>query len=269
MAEVMGMVSHRAIELDPGPVIIQPGFSSSGIGLGRDEPDIGRSLGFGYLLAPGLSIGASGEFLYLRKQPYNVTWYDIYPEAEGLHLGATLGAVYRNPSESLSADFELVWSQEPEFYLLGPESGSLKEGNEGSFNKSTVPIIATLGITGGFLDQRLFANLKTICEIGVDERGYLSFRGIPGLEWWPFRWLAMRAAYEFTYVNSAQAAISREPAHSFGSGFMGGLTLVLWNFELSVNYINRYRPFRFIPGEGHKDMALLFGLSYSGFLPRN
>ncbi len=234
--------------------------------LNLDFTPLGAVVGGGCQVAPGLSLGVSLGAAYL--QPNNTSsfvgsWSAIYPETVGLHFLAAAGAAYRTPDGTFSAELEAVYSSLPEFYVLAPPGG-IADGNPGSFKKGQVPLIASLGLTGGFLDQRLFANLKTIGEIGLDARGYFSIRAMPGLELWPLPWLALRGVYEYSHLTVGAGAIRSGGGTASGSGFMGGVTVVLGSFELSANYINRYRPFRLLPGAGHQDNTFLVGLVWNG-----
>jgi hypothetical protein len=116
-------------------------------------------------------------------------------------------------------------------------------------------------VTKGFLDKTLFASLRSVGEIGTDDRDILAARIIPGLEWWPLRWLAVRAAYEFDYL---QASVNAVTASSSGSGVMAGVTFLMGKFELSVNLENRFQPLRDLPGEGSNELAFLLGLVWHG-----
>ncbi len=185
----------------------------------------------------------------------------------GFYYGATGGLAYRSPTGDLSGDLEAVWSNQPVFYLLSPDNGDLAAGN-GKLVQSTQPLLVSAGVTGGFFEQKVFANLRGIGEIGMDDHGYMATRVIPGLEWWPFKFLALRGAYEYSMVSVTKGGFTGGAANATGSGFMGGATLSLWGFDLNFNYINRFRPLRQLPGAGHQDQVFFFGLSYSGLISR-
>jgi len=234
-----------------------------------DQGFLGGWIGVGYRLMPNLSLGIAGNVSYFEaaREETVPTWQDLFPDAQKAYFGAAGGIAYQGPGGRISGDLELVWSQQPEFYFLSPEGG-VGPGYPGEIIESSPPLIASTGVTAGFFDQRLFANLRSISEIGVDDRGYFAERAIPGLEWWPLKWIAVRAAYEFSYISVSKGAYTGGANTSSGSGFMGGATITLWGFELNANYINRYRPFRKLNGAGHQDQVFLIGLSYTGLIKR-
>jgi TolB-like protein len=246
-----------------------PGLSASDNQINLDQNFRGGSIGFGYRILPSLSVGVAGGAAYLPKGNTESVkvFSDVYPDAVGLYYNATAGIAYRGAESGLSADAELVWTDQPAFLLDGPANGDYSASNA-TLDESTQPLLFSVGTTAAFLDRRLFANLRGIGDFGTDKRGFLALRAIPGLEFWPFPWIALRAAYEYAHVGVNEGGYSGGSASASGSGFMGGATLSLWGFELSVNYINRFRPLHELPGAGHQNQALLVGLSYSGLVSR-
>ena len=229
----------------------------------------GGTLGLGLRLSPTLSLGLSGGASYLPEgKPQTVPVFsDVYPDAVGLHFNAAAGLAFKSADGALCADVEFVWTDYPAFLLDGPDNGDYSASNA-YLDKSTQPLLASAGFAAGFLDRRLFASLRGIGEMGTDERGFLAFRAIPGLEFWPFPWLALRGSYEYAYVSVSDGGYSGGAATASGSGFMGGITLAFKGFELSANYINRFKPLRELPGAGHQNQAFLVGLTYSGLVER-
>ena len=245
-----------------------PGFTSTRQ-VNLDQSFNGGNIGLGAQIAPGLGLGFSANIVNLAKgQPTTIPVFsDLFPASVGFYYGATGGLAYRSPTGDLSGDLEAVWSNQPVFYLLSPDNGDLAAGN-GKLVQSTQPLLVSAGVTGGFFEQKVFANLRGIGEIGMDDHGYMATRVIPGLEWWPFKFLALRGAYEYSMVSVTKGGFTGGAANATGSGFMGGATLSLWGFDLNFNYINRFRPLRQLPGAGHQDQVFFFGLSYSGLISR-
>ena len=73
----------------------------------------------------------------------------------------------------------------------------------------------------------------------------------------PLNWLALRVAYEYS-----QLSVSGIFAH--GHGFMTGAKTVLGRWEINLNYVSRFRPYRIILGQGHTERIMLFGVSWNG-----
>lgn len=225
----------------------------------------GAGLGLGIAPTPRWSIGISGTVSLMPRWTDEVvdTWSDVYPGAAGMHFGVSAGVAYRGPGGVLNADALVVWSNQPEFYLESPPDG-VDADSAGNLWQVPVPLILSAGISAGFLDNRLLPNLRVIGEVGRDERGYFSVRTIPGVEWRPFRRLALRGAYEFVFVTAEEGSILGGPADATGSGFMGGGTVTVGKLELSVNAIYRFRPFRLLPGSGHPDFTWMMGVAWNG-----
>jgi TolB-like protein len=235
-----------------------------------DQQFYGANLGIGYRILESLSVGVAGGAAYLAKgteQPETAVFSDIYPETVGLYYSATAGLAYRSAGGALSADAELAWTNQPSFLLDGPDDGDYSASNA-YLDNSTQPLLVSAGATAALFNHRLFVNARGIGEFGTDERGFLAFRAIPGLELWPLSGVALRASYEYAYVSVEEGGYTGGEASASGSGFMGGITFSFRGFELSANYINRFRPLHELPGAGHQNMALLFGLSYSGLVER-
>ncbi|PKL08172.1 MAG: hypothetical protein CVV51_10345, partial [Spirochaetae bacterium HGW-Spirochaetae-7] len=176
----------------------------------------GALVGFGYRLKPGLSVGIQGRAAYintgmvysgpglsLETDTSNPFYY--YPDAAKVYYGLVAGLAYRD-DRSLEAEFELVWSNQAEFYIV-PPVGGFSSSEAGEILLGSVPVVISTAVTKGFLDKTLFASLRSVGEIGTDDRDILAARIIPGLEWWPLRWLAVRAAYEFDYLQASVNAV--------------------------------------------------------------
>jgi hypothetical protein len=120
-----------------------------------------------------------------------------------------------------------------------------------------VPLILAASVTGGFLDRSLFASLKAIGDVYTDSRSGFALRLIPALEWWPLDWLAVRAAYEYSLLTVSDIFAD-------GHGFMAGVSTLLGRWELHLNYVNRFRPYRILLGEGHREQTMLLGVAWNG-----
>ncbi|MCX7030226.1 MAG: hypothetical protein NTU62_08910 [Spirochaetes bacterium] len=219
----------------------------------------GANLGFGWALAEGLSVGMGGRIAAVG--PWNwlmgrgdndsrgaLTLLDavgFYPAVDG-------GIVYKSPNGSFGADLQAVWSNQADPYI-DPATRMLIKGS--------VPLILAGSVTGGFLDRTLFANLRGIADVYIDGRSGWALRAIPSLEWWPFEWLALRAAYEYSQLSMIGSSAN-------GHGLMAGATAVWGNWEINLNYVYRFRPYRLLLGQGNIDKTFLIGVSWNGIIRR-
>ena len=230
----------------------------------------GGLLGYGYRLAPELSFGAQVRAAYIGSGIiYEGTGMGIdtdtsnpfhyFPEAAKTYYGIVAGLAYRN-SRSLEAELELIWSNQVEFYVV-PPLGGFSGSDNGVILMGSVPVVVSAAVTKGFLDKTLFGSLRGVGEIGTDARDILSARVIPGVEWWPTQRMAVRAAYEFDYL---QATINAGTVSTSGSGVMAGVTVLLGKLELSINLEDRFQPLRDLPGNGSNEFAYLIGVVWHG-----
>ncbi len=235
----------------------------------------GALLGVGYRVMPGLSVGVQARAAYLTS---GVIYADssmsadtdtsnpfhYYPDAAKAYYGFVAGLAYQD-GRSLEAEFELIWSNQVEFYVVPPIGGfSLAES--GTLLEGSVPVVLSAAVTKGFLDKTLFASLRTVGEVGTDARDILAARIIPGLEWWPAQRLAVRAAYEFDYL---QASINAVTTATSGSGAMVGLTFIAGAYEFSLNLEDRFQPLADLPGNGSNELAYLLGVVWHGLGERS
>lgn len=260
-AEISGAFKNSYIGNSGGPVVV--GDPSQDIN--TDQSIESANLGFGYALSSRWSLGISVYAEYLEKNIGEEvgSWYDFFPEAQGVHVGASVGATYRNPDGRFSADGMIVWSNQPDFYVLSPDGG-INAVTPGEFVKGSVPVILSLGGSYGLSENRILPNLRIIAEIGTDERQYFAGRIQPGCEWRPFDRLNLRTAYEYVFVTSEQGAINGGGASADGHGVMAGASVSLGKFDVTLNAIYRYRPFRLMPGSGHQDFTWMMGVSWNG-----
>jgi TolB-like protein len=265
MAEISWTgVNGYAGQNPPGAVV-----TGAGGDVNIDQGYLGGCVGVGSQVAPGLSIGLAFRAAYLGRNAESGvdTWTSFCPEEVGLSYSLAGGVAYRSPGGSLSTDLEVVWSTQPDFYVLSPDGG-INSTSLGMFVRGDKPLLISLGATGAFLEDTLFANLKLIGSVGLDSRDLLGARVIPGLEWWPFQWIGLRAAYEYSVITAGEGSVNGGGDSASGSGFMAGVTLAQWGFDLNANYIYRYRPFGLLPGAGHQDGTLLLGLTWGGLVER-
>jgi TolB-like protein len=240
---------------------LDPGIRQANL----DQWTMGGTLGLGCRITQALSAGASAGAVYLRKGEAGgetAVYSDAFPEAPGTYFNASAGLALKDPNGAWMADAQVAWTGQPIFILEGADDGNYSD-EDGELAKATAPLLASIGGAYGFFNNKLYSSLRGIFEIGTDDRGFIALRAIPGLEYWPFAWIALRGAYEYAFVKVAEGGYTGGSASASGSGFMGGITLARWGFELSINYMNRFRPLHELPGAGHQNQAFLVGLTYS------
>jgi len=218
----------------------------------------GAQMGVGYRIADGLGLGIGARVAVIG--PWRWLWYgeefdmEAYTllDAAGVCYALDGGLSYQAPDGRLGADLQVIWSNQPDPYL-----DEVDDPAERTLNAGTVPLSLAGSVTGGFLDRSLFASLKLIGDVYTDDRSGAALRVIPALEWWPLDWLALRAAYEYSLL-----AVS--DIFADGHGFMAGSSVLLGRWEIHLNYVNRFRPYRILLGEGNRDQTLLFGVAWNG-----
>ncbi len=265
-AEVAG--HSGTITSPPGYALAQDISGPSSIDTGNVS--YGALVGIGYRMIPGLSLGVQARAAYIKTGEISIDGSSVvarpnspffyYPEAEKTYYGLIAGVAYREVGGNFEAEFELVWSNQVDFYVV-PPVGGFSGSDNGTLLLGSVPVVLSAAATQGFFGRSLFASLRGVGELGTDDRQLFAARVIPGLEWWPFGALALRAAYEFDYMR---ANINGSTASTSGSGAMAGVTFILGKLEFSVNLENRFQPLRDLPGEGSNEFAYMIGVVWHG-----
>jgi hypothetical protein len=218
----------------------------------------GASVGAGLRLTDTWSIGLTGRFDYLEPQKSNPDFLyvgDLISGTVGSFVGASLGLAGRTTDGNLSGDAQVIWSNQPDPYVdLEPAPGVLV--------MDVMPVIIASNLTAAFLGKSFFANLGAIGEIYIGSLSQFVIRGIPGVEWWPAKWIAVRAAGDFTYLAYGGAGI-------LGYGFMAGLSLAVGAFDIDINFVDRMKLYRLTAGWSHQgDQTFLLGISWNGLMER-
>jgi hypothetical protein len=120
-----------------------------------------------------------------------------------------------------------------------------------------VPVIIDNSLTLALFDNTLFIAAKGIIDLYFDQREGYELRLIPIVEYSPFPFLSIRAGYEYSHLDQAGRFTP-------GWGLLGGLTLKIWDFELSGNYTLRQIPSKMLPGYLLPGSTVTVNLSYSG-----
>lgn len=202
------------------------------------------TLGFGV----GARIAAVGPWTWITAGIVGESDAISLLDAQGFYPALDGGLVYRSPDGRFGADLHAIWSSTADPYI-DPSSRMLIKG--------IVPLIVAGSVTGGFLDRTLFANLRCITDIYIDGRSGWALRAIPSVEWWPAQWLALRTAYEYSQLSVSGY-------FSNGHGLMAGFTGAFGKWDVTLNYVYRYRPYRILLGQGNTDRTFLLGVSWNG-----
>ncbi len=217
---------------------------------------MGANVGVGWAPVDGLGLGmgariaAVGPWTWMTCQDTGADINEAFflLHAQGFYPAFDGGVVYRSPRGALGADLHVVWSSTADPYI-DPSTRLLIKGS--------VPLIVAGSVTGGFLDRTLFANLRRITDIYIDGRTAWALRAIPSLEWWPWEWLALRAAYEYSQLSVSGY-------FSNGHGLMADATGAFGKWDVTLNYVYRFRPYRLLLGQGNIDKTFLLGVSWNG-----
>jgi TolB-like protein len=237
-----------------------PVFTNYSPGSGNmDRSSIAALLGLSWKPIEEFSLGASFRIAkYFHSEEgwfsdpyigYNGTTssYGILPGQSFVSLVFEGGLMYKSGDDNASADLRVLYSPDVDGYV-DVAAQQLVTGQ--------MPITVSLGGSYGFLNKALFVAGRGITEIYFDARSGLMLRLIPAVEWWPFRFMGLRAGYEFAYLNLLGISAS-------GHGGMAGLSVKLFGFNVDFNWTYRYRPYRHLPGYGFNENFFLIGASYN------
>jgi hypothetical protein len=256
MAEVspMSQLNSGVGNLDHTPVFTNyPGGSGN-----LDRSSVSALLGLSWKPLSEISLGASFRMAkYFESYGgwfsdpiigYNGTnyYYGILPGQSLVSLAFEGGLMYKSGDDNAGADLRVLYSPDVDGYV-DVVAKLLVTGQ--------MPVTISAGGSYGFFNKSLFVSGRGISEIYYDARSGFMLRLIPAMEWWPFRFLGLRAGYEFSYLNLLGAS-------NMGHGGMAGLSAKLFGFSLDANWTYRYRPYRHLPGYGYNENFLLIGLSY-------
>ncbi len=204
--------------------------------------------GFGVRLLDSLSLGTSvlvwnaasggGEQNIVKEGVF----FSVYP-----------GLLFRDPNGTFTFDINTAYSNQKIYYA---------DNDAKKIVLGSMPLIIDSSFTYNFLNQRLFLGLKGISDIYLDDRGGYLLRIIPMAEFWPFKFLSLRAGYEYSHLDQSGT-------FTIGQGAVGGFTIKLGKFDINANLTYRDKPARLLPGVSVTNLKLLIGLEYTpGFLTR-
>jgi len=210
----------------------------------------GGSLAIGYRLRDNFSLGASFRATYSEKYKGGGS---TNPMEEGFWYVVGAGLVFLGLDNKLVVDTQVSWASQADWYV----NTDLKEAVEG-----IRPLSVDTSIGYSLLDKKLTLSLRTIEDIFIDKRKGIAIRAVPVVEYWLFPFISARLGYENSHLF-------QNDRYSMGHGFLSGVTVKIWRFELSSNFTLRKKPTSMVPGYLIYDSKVLFGFSFNpGLLGR-
>lgn len=222
----------------------------------------GVRLGLGYRIGEVLAVGLSG--LYGKTAGSQTTLTDLSGTytfvsqyrtlgLERAENGVSASLAFRNRASTLFAGLQVSWDSLPSLYVAFPS-----EGEPGELRVGYQPLVIEGSAAARIPESRLFGSLRLGLEQDLDERGTSLLRAQPIVEWWALNWFTFRFGVEYNLQARSGSAVS-------GLGLLGGASLVLGKFDISINAMQSGRPVRALPladpsaGPDH-DAGLLWGI---------
>jgi len=207
-----------------------------------DYPLIGGSLLVGYKITDTFSLGISAIAVNVSTG----TGGNNYLQT-GLFWGIDGGFLLYLLDNNLTIDSHVAYANKKEAILDTVDKVGLFD---------SVPIIIDNSVTLALLDRSLYIAAKGIIDLYYNHRGGYGLRLIPIVEYKVLSILSIRAGYEYSHLDQAGR-------FTIGWGLLGGLTLNIWNFELSGNYTLRQIPSKMLPGYLIPGSTFSFSFSFS------
>jgi hypothetical protein len=210
----------------------------------------GGGVSLGYRFVTDMSLGVSLLAWYTKGQT-GVPW-DYMVDA-GFNYAVEGAYMLRAWDDQLSFDLSATYVSQGERYV---------DFSQNRVAEGSLPFIVEASVNAALLGSTLLLSLKGISDIYVDQRGGYVLRAIPMAEYWPIRFLALRAGFEYSHMDQIGK-------FAVGYGFLGGLSLKIWRIELDGNFTIREKPIRLLPGSTLSDWKLVIGASFNpGLLTR-
>jgi len=256
MAEVHPFTQLNSGIVNEDTTAVFDGYPGGWINL--DRSSIGALLGLSWKPLPEAAFGASARIAkyYQAEEDWFTdpvvgptekgSYYGLLPGQSFIALSFEGGFMYKSKDDNAGADLRVLYS---------PDTDGYADVAARELVAGLMPLTISAGGSYGFLNKSLFVAGRGIAEIYYDGRSGVMLRLIPAVEWWPLRFLGVRAGYEFSYLNLLGASAS-------GHGGMAGISAKLFGLSVDFNWTYRYRPYRHLPGYGYYEDFLLLGLTY-------
>ena len=205
---------------------------------------IGGYVSGGYRLTDNFSLGA-GFYLNSSYLYYDLGPGKFYNKPAVINVAGDLGFLLQGWNETLVLDSHVVLTSQME---------KIFDTTTKLISDSGLPTIVETTLTTSFLNRKLFFVLKNINDIYSGVRTGYVIRAIPVVEFWAFKFLSLRAGYQFAAVN-----LNNTP--SIGHGFIAGTTIRVSTIDIDFNFTQRYQPARVLPGYGINDQRILIGIT--------
>jgi TolB-like protein len=229
----------KAIREDGSQIIDFNGTLRSGIQSFFNN--IGGSIIMGYRILDNVSVGAAFSLYNTEKGEGSEVIVD-----EGVCFGIGGGLMIQGFNDNVTFDTHAAYTNQ-KIYYLDEEQQKIING--------ILPLVVEASITCALLNRTLFLCLKGIGDIYYDQRGGYSLRVIPIIEYWLFKFISLRAGYEYSHIDRADN-------FSMGHGILGGVTIKVWKFDLNANVTYREKPARMLPGYTVSNIKVLLGLTF-------
>lgn len=216
---------------------------------GTPKQEIGSLFGFdggavslGYRFREDMSVGVSLAAWY-TSESNGEEWN--YMLDRGISYAFQGAYMLRTLDQRLAFDFSVAYTNQAERYVDFSQL-LVKEG--------ALPLLIEASLSSAFLNRTLVLSLTGLSDIYIDGRGGYVLRAIPVVEYWPFRFLAVRAGCEYSHMDQIGEL-------SVGYGGLAGVSFKFWRIELNGNFTIREKPTRLLPGHSVSDWTLLLGVT--------
>ena len=203
-------------------------------------------LGYGYAVSDFFSLG-------LAFQPSIVDWSDSASAVDPddtitFQYSLTLGSLLTLLHGRMLCDVQFVYSNYPQYYAIEDDQ---------TYYKGTAPFLIETSIIGSVVPEKLFLSMKGNVDIFLDNRAGFFIRAIPIAEFWPARFLALRAGYQLSVLNQLGFVV-------VGQGVTGGFSLKFGKWDFDAAYSHSMNPSTNVAGYLTPLNKLHFGLTRSG-----
>ena len=171
---------------------------------------------------------------------------------EGVFFSFYPSLIFSPPDSRFMTEFNFVYSNQKVYSAAA----------DGEILLSFLPLVADFSFVYGPVFNHLFFGLRSGTEIYYDIHSGYTLRLTPTVEYWPVKYLAIRAGYEYAHFDI-------DNIFSMGNGFMAGISVNFWKIRMNVNVTYRDRPIRNMPVYSIPDFKILVGMEFdTGILSR-
>ncbi len=171
---------------------------------------------------------------------------------EGFFFSIYPSLIVSPPDSRFLAELNFIYSNQKVY----------SAAENGEILLSFLPLVADFSFVYGPVFNHLFFGLRSGTDIYYDVHSGYTLRLTPTVEYWPVKFLAIRAGYEYSHFDI-------DNSFSMGNGFMAGISVNFWKIRMNVNVTYRERPIRNMPVYSIPDFKILVGMEFdTGLLSR-